>query len=507
MAKAKRKPAKQRKAARTAAGAAPAARRATRPRRTAASAPAPAPVSHEPRRAAVVVAATLPPQPAPDGNGRRRDELVHDQIQFQQQLIENQVWLEESRDRYVDLYDFAPVGYVTLSRHGIIQDLNLTGASLLGVVRNRAIGAPLLVYIDEADRYAFLKHLQHCREGRCPTTTELTLRTRAGLKRPVEMTSTAEPDSPNRLRTVLVDLSERRQAEAKLQASHARLRAMAVELSLAEERERRRISNALHDNIGQVLALARIKLGSLRKKQADNPDLRRVMELLDEAISQTRSLTLELSPPVLYTFGLDAALEWLAERMRGQGLDVQVRSDGRRRVLPDDIKVFLFQAVRELLTNVVKHAQAKRARVLVATTSAGTEITVEDDGIGFSGPPEIPWASRPPAAAVTTAGDSGGFGLFSIRSRVQYLGGRLDFERRTQGGTRVTLLVPARPPNGTPGGGVSSDRAATTTAAAATTDAPRATGAAAGQSSRGSSNGLNGDRAPPPSRPAGPTNP
>jgi signal transduction histidine kinase len=206
------------------------------------------------------------------------------------------------------------------------------------------------------------------------------------------------------------------------------LRCLAAELSLTEERERRAIAADLHDHIGQTLATAKIKLGAL----AGARGLDDVRALVDDAIRYTRSLTFELSSPVLYELGLAPALEQLAERMQEKhGLTVSVADDGAAKPLDDKVKVVLFKAVRELLMNVVKHARARQARVVLRQAAGSVEILVEDDGVGFAA-----------LAAAAASPESGGFGLFSIREGLRHCGGEFSIRSLGERGTRATLKAP-----------------------------------------------------------------
>jgi signal transduction histidine kinase len=229
-------------------------------------------------------------------------------------------------------------------------------------------------------------------------------------------------------------VAERKRSEMELLAYHESLSALSWELSKLEESERRRIATDLHDHIGQTLALSKIKLGDLRRAGAANGTTEAVDEvrdLIDQSIRYTRSLTFELSMPVLYDLGLDAALEWLAEYIYGKhGLPVFVTSDGETDRLSDEMRLLFFKAVRELLMNIVKHAKAKRADVRLQLVSGEVMITVEDDGAGFS------------AAGRFLPGKSGGFGLFNIRERLKQFGGSMDIESAPGRGTHATIRAP-----------------------------------------------------------------
>jgi signal transduction histidine kinase len=143
-------------------------------------------------------------------------------------------------------------------------------------------------------------------------------------------------------------------------------------------------------------------------------------------------LTFELSPPILYDLGFDAAVEWLGELIQEQhGLTVKVQADRSAKPLHDEIRVILFQTVRELLIKVVKHAGAKNIRVFIQRAEGNLQVKIEDDGLGMG-------------ISADAANGPFGFGFFSIKERLNYLGGRLEVESEPGWGTRVTLQVPLR---------------------------------------------------------------
>ncbi|MHC4865515.1 MAG: sensor histidine kinase [Planctomycetota bacterium] len=231
------------------------------------------------------------------------------------------------------------------------------------------------------------------------------------------------------------EIGERKKAEKTLLVYQKQLRSLASQLSLAEERTRRRIATNVHDHIGQNLAISKIKLESLRQS-APSPEMSGSLDEIGDLIAQTiessRSLTSELSPPVLYELGFEAAVEWLVRKARQQhGLQTDFKSDGRPKMLDHDVRVLLFQAVRELLVNVAKHARAHNVTVFSRRTAAEIMVTVEDDGIGFN-------TSQVRSRDYST----GGYGLFSIRERLGHIGGRVDIESGPKRGTKVTLVAP-----------------------------------------------------------------
>lgn len=222
---------------------------------------------------------------------------------------------------------------------------------------------------------------------------------------------------------------------AELLESRERLRALTTELNLAEQRERKRMATELHDYLAQLLALAIMKLSQIKQKQGlalVTTDLvNQAQQLVMEALNYTRTLVTDLSPPMLHDFGLPSALSWLADQMQRHQLTVTVETPQEDDLkLPEDQALLLFQSVRELLINVAKHGGTSRATVSLAQHDGALRLEVRDQGKGFD--------------IQTKAGSANGshFGLFSIRERMQALGGSFDLESAPERGTRATLTLP-----------------------------------------------------------------
>jgi two-component system CheB/CheR fusion protein len=266
----------------------------------------------------------------------------------------------------------------------------------------------------------------------------------------VEGIATTERDITERKRTEAAlrqahDELERRVQERTAALSAANraltdqsehLRALASELTLAEERERRRLAMVLHDEHQQLLVAAKLKMshlgrtGDARVQEA----YREVVALLEQVLALNRSLTQELSPPILLTGRLIPAIDWLAGWMAEKhGLKVVVQADPAAVPDTEDLTVLLFQAVRELLLNVVKHAQVQTARVEIALRDDHVRIDVSDAGVGFD-----------PTTLRVAGGSGGDFGLCSIQQRLGPLGGRLVIASAPGQGSRVTLWAPVR---------------------------------------------------------------
>ena len=211
-----------------------------------------------------------------------------------------------------------------------------------------------------------------------------------------------------------------------------RLRRLASELVLAEERERRRIANDIHDGLGDELSLARIKAAELAAADPADSRVTELTGILDRCIGAARTLTFALAPPVLHELGLHAALDWLVER-RNADSDVHVSFSGPPEPAgwTEAERILCYRSVRELLRNVVKHAGARSATVTARMRVGFYEIKVLDDGKGFD------------VEQALSHAEETGFGLFSIRERLRHLGGELLVRSTIGAGSRLTMRLPA----------------------------------------------------------------
>jgi PAS domain S-box-containing protein len=233
-----------------------------------------------------------------------------------------------------------------------------------------------------------------------------------------------------------LDMTAHKRAETEAATHRQQLRRLAGEMSLAEERERRRIAGDLHDEVGQLLALAKLKMDLLNPEVSAGggsfAPLREVYELVSEAAGKLPSVVFDLNAPALYREGFETALGQLAAEMgERHGLRVAFSDDGRAAALDGDMRVFLFRAVRELLVNVAKHARADNVQVSVLSTAREVLVAVEDDGVGCD-----------QARLTGRSTGRGGFGLGNIWERMTYFGGRVEVRSRSGQGTRIALVLP-----------------------------------------------------------------
>jgi PAS domain S-box-containing protein len=351
--------------------------------------------------------------------------------------------LENSKSRYKELYDFAPVGYVTLDRFGLIHEANLTAATLLHVTRAALIGKHLQSFMEQESADALHLFLRKPIPSGTHEMMECRLRQADGTPFDISLNASGEYDPSDRLlryRAVFMDVSRLKLMERQALETGERLRLLASELNLAEERTRKAIAETLHDEVCQTLAVARMKL-SYALTLPNNKDAEKIHhelhDMLALAIKQTRALMMEISPPVLHDLSLGAAIDWMAERMISErGTEVKTVKTGDFSDLEQNMTIMLYQMTRELLANVVKHSGGHHVLVTVERDEQAIGITVRDDGKGFD------------AGGVGSPTAESGFGLFSIRERLKSYNGSLQIESQKEKGTTVSIRLPVEGKSG-----------------------------------------------------------
>jgi len=341
--------------------------------------------------------------------------------------------LRESEERYRTLFENAPVGIGVSSYDGQVLALNDYMVRSTGYSLSEADGFTL------ADAYESLedrtKLLARVREDGSVCDYEVRLKRRDGT--PFAGLLNVTPinfGGQEALLSMVEDITEKKRAEEERLEYQEQLRSLSSQLALAEERERQRFAASLHDDLGQILSLSRIKLGALTapaEEDGTSAVLGDVRSLLDQAIEKVRTLTFDIGSPLLHTLGLGAAVGQLADRVRDEhGIAVTLDTRNGPLRLDDDVGVTLFQSIRELLLNVVKHANASSVTVIIRRAPGHVHVEVVDDGDGFEVPERF------------IRLEDGGYGLFSIRERMSYLGGTFRVESAPGRGTRATMVAP-----------------------------------------------------------------
>jgi PAS domain S-box-containing protein len=348
------------------------------------------------------------------------------------------------------LLESAAQGIVSLDAQGRIVMANRALEAMFGFGRHELVNEPFARLVPASMRDLSAIHRSEDVATPRPTAiaahADVVGRRKDGTAFPIEFSLTEVVTSDGRRAIAFVtDMTERRRSAIALQdrtleleRRTVQLRQLASDLTLAEQHAREQLAKTLHNGLQQLLVAASINLDQqLRSDVPRDPPadlLVQTKQLIDDAIAAARSLSFELSPPMLKTAGLPMALAWLANWNREKyGLEVRLSTNPLADTPRHDIRTLLFESVRELLFNVVKHAQVQQVSVDTALGPDNTLcITVTDDGIGFD----------PASLGTRTAAGHGGLGLFSIRERLTLLDGRLDIESARGHGTRFRLVAP-----------------------------------------------------------------
>lgn len=320
---------------------------------------------------------------------------------------------------------------ITINRRGMIQSFNPAAEKMFGYSAGEITGQNVSLLTPQPIRENHDHYISQYLETGISTIVgarrELQACHRDGTLIPIELSVTDLPLFEI-FAGIIVDISERKQAEQK-QAELTRA------VAVAAQRERRQLANILHDHLQQLLVGVRIHLGIARKgthSESENETLARADELLNQSIEVTRSLTAELNPVVLHEEGLPMALEWLAHNMLERyNLSVTLELDKTVSPQSELTKIVLYECIRELLFNVVKHSQATHAHVSMHPVSdQEVEITVSDEGVGFE-----------PQHLETHLSEAGGMGLSNIEFRLSLIKGKFRLESAVGKGTVAHMIV------------------------------------------------------------------
>lgn len=306
----------------------------------------------------------------------------------------------------------------------------------------------------EIDRQSFSEMIEPLRREEEQKIVFETVHKRAdGSLYPVEVhlqlvSNTARPV----FMAIILDITERKAVEeeilqlkenleqkveertASLLSYQAQLRSLASQLSISEEKQRQRLASELHDNLGQLLAVGKMKVDLLQKKPfsgQSSVNVAKLKEVIDDAITYTRELMTDLKPPPSINNNMRASINWVADKIGKRGLNVTIEDDGQSVPLNKEVRTIVIQSVRELLFNILKHTSVDEATVNIRRNTDELQVTVKDEGEGF----DLENVELIP-------GEKGGFGLFNVQERIDLLGGSVDIESKAGVGTRVTLHVP-----------------------------------------------------------------
>ena len=342
-----------------------------------------------------------------------------------------------AEEKYRVLVEQAQDGIIII-RDGKIIFVNPYLAKQQGYTESEILNTPFTDYIfpDEIEKVREIYQLRMAGKP-APMVYESALKSKDGSRLEVEFNAAVIIYEGKPADLVIVrDISDRKQVEKEFQQYHGRLKSLAAQLTLAEEKERRRIATDLHDQIGQLLASSRFQLAAMINKIDDpvlSEKLQNVSGNLRLAVEDTRHIISDLSSPLLNELGFEAAIsEWLEENVQNRfDIKTSLSCNTKQIDLEEDVSLMLYRSVRELLTNVIKHARATKVEVVIESDKEILKLMVRDNGIGFNYDPQ----------QLILKGESS-LGLFSIRERMFDLGGEMEVNTAKLKGTEITLIVP-----------------------------------------------------------------
>ena len=374
--------------------------------------------------------------------------------QLNESLKQVEMTWRQSIRKFEALHKASPVGIAAMDSEHNLTHWNPALEKMFGWTVKEVLGGPI-PFIPAGNREEHVDILAELMRGKTINSFELQMEHKDGTPIYVSMnTAVYHDDDMNIIGVVglFLDITERKSQEETLRQAHELLetrvlerteelrrsleqtKKVSLELLLAEERERERIAGELHDQVGQSLLLAKIKLSSLSKFKSDllHEEAKDISTLVQTSIREIRALTFRMRPPFLKTSGIDASLEWLCSSIhRDYSLQVDFVTDKSPKLLSVEVRYPIYQAVRELLLNIVKHAGVKNAQLLVKTDNKMLLIHVKDKGVGFSLPD-----------VGLTELNNFSYGFYNVQQRIENIGGRFEIESAPGKGTTATLMVP-----------------------------------------------------------------
>lgn len=340
-------------------------------------------------------------------------------------------------EKYYKFFNNVPSAvFLSSIDDGRFVEVNEAFETVSGYSLNEVIGKT----VDELDLYVDNTLWQSVKEsaersGRIETI-EMEFRRKDKELRIGQVTAeTIDLEEEKLLIGVISDITERKHAERAVNEYQENLRSLSSELINVESSEKRKIAEYLHDYLGQSLALAKIKVGSLQRADLSSQTNERLIEIekdLTDAINYSQSVIYELSPPVLYELGLMEALKWkLDDFEKKQGIRTQINSPLPEINLDQVKSNLLFRTTVELLNNIVKHAQATEVILRVVLDENKIILTVSDNGVGFD-----------PDTVSKFNAEKNQFGIFSIKERMRYYGGGMQIRSDPSNGTDVSVFLP-----------------------------------------------------------------
>ncbi len=347
-------------------------------------------------------------------------------------MLMNDDWFRATFERL-------PASMVITDAEGRFLQVNLAFCQFLGYTEDELLRLRLLDVTHPGDRAETQRYFSEVLAGlRQTIDLEKRCTRKDGATVWGHVTAVCFVDSNAKLTycvAVIQDITERKQVEAALRESAARLQTLSHRLLEVQETERRSIARELHDEIGQALTSVKINLQTMQRLPelfAGAPYLEDSISLVERTLEQVRNLSLDLRPSLLDDLGLAPALRWYLDRQAQRaGFAMQFVADPWETRLPADLETVCFRVAQEAVTNIVRHAQASQVQVELRRSEVELQLIIRDDGVGFD---------VREARARAAAGAS--FGLQGMEERVRLVGGQLEIESTPEQGTQIRARFP-----------------------------------------------------------------
>lgn len=346
-------------------------------------------------------------------------EMQNDELRAAQNEI------EKSRNKYLSLFENAPVGFFTLDNTGLILEANEKGSALLGVQHKKLLGRRFQQFIQPDFLIEFYNFFNGLQKSQKKDVSEIQL---LNTEKYVQMEGVFlnNKNSENSIcQVAIIDVTLRKKEEEQdAEQKFTQQKEILNTILQTQEEERGRIAEALHNGLGQLLYATKLKLEDIKenKKVKDQ-----VLEFLDDAITETRNLSFVLMPSLLKDFGLKIILEETAKRFTTKTFKLECSVIGLKKRLPPEKETIIFRMIQELLNNILKHSNATEANILIKKQKKDLLIKIKDNGVGFN--------------VDKTLSIDKGTGLKSVYNRLELLNGKIKILSKPKKGTTINITL------------------------------------------------------------------
>ncbi|MCX7184712.1 MAG: histidine kinase [Nitrosospira sp.] len=382
-----------------------------------------------------------------DSETRSKTELIADlqahRVELEMQnyeLREAQQQLEETRDRYAVLYDYAPVGYFTLDKSGRVLEINLTGSTMLGVERAHLVGQPFITHVAEGDIHAFLQHLHDIFHTSGNIVTELRIKIRGGKARFVRLESSVVSGGAGG-RTVMTDIDQLKDVARRNLELLRENRQLTQSMFKLQEEERRHLARELHDELGQWLTAIYAEAKAIANSASPDSAIHAGAQAISDSVGKmhdvVHDLLHQLRPALLDMLGLADSLRELKKQWCAHHPETscELALEGEFEGLGETVNITIYRIVQEALNNIASHAHATRAQLRLSRKRDARDMTdtlwlsVEDNGRGYNPEQRL-----------------GGLGLLGMRERAIAAGGEFSSRSAPGHGTHIDVRLPLKQP-------------------------------------------------------------